>query len=158
MGVDGLTALPPAEDPTIAVFVMAPARVRAEDDLHRPRRATDGWAGGVPLEELSLAAGPEHCGWQEATYLAGQGLTAPCDQLGRLWVRDPKGVLDFYPRAQEEVRAQAELPNDARWTSYAQDGVELWIAPSDNADYIYLVNTANRDDIERWVRGGGGCA
>lgn len=138
-----------------------PARSLADRYDQAPPYPGDPWTKDgkeVPREELNLAAGPEHCGWQEATYLAGQGLSAPRDQHGPLWVRDPKGVLDFYPRAQAEFRAQAELPGDARWTGYAQDGVELWIAASDNADYIYLVNTANRSDIERWVRGGGGCA
>jgi hypothetical protein len=112
----------------------------------------------VPQDELVLAAGPEHCGWQESTYIGGKALSKPRARLGAYWVRDPKGVLDFEPRLQAEFRPRAALPADAVWTGYAQDGVELWVAPSDSADYVYLVNVADRRDVERWVRGGGLCA
>lgn len=112
----------------------------------------------VPRDELVLAAGPEHCDWQESTSLRGRGLSAPRDERGRQWVRDPKGVLGFDPRAKAQFRARAELPADAAWTGYVQDGVEVWVAPNDDAEYVYLVNSADRRDVERWVRGGGLCA
>lgn len=112
----------------------------------------------VPTRELTLAAGPEHCGWQAAAYLGGAGLAAPRDDRGPLWVRDPKGVLEHFPRARAEFQAKAVLPSDAAPTGYAQGRVELWTAPSDAFDYVYLVNADSRTDIERWVRGGGGCA
>jgi hypothetical protein len=50
------------------------------------------------------------------------------------------------------------LPSDAAATGYTHGDVELWLAPSDNGEYVYLVNSRNRADVERWVRGGGGCA
>lgn len=112
----------------------------------------------VPREELVLAAGPEHCGWQDSAFIGGEALSAPRDEVGPHWVRDPRGVLTFDPRAQAEFRSPAQLPSDAAWTGYAQDGVELWVAPSDRADYVYLVNSTDRSDTERWVRGGGLCA
>lgn len=108
--------------------------------------------------ELSVAAGPEHCDWQEAVYLGGNGLDAPRDQDGRLWSRDPMGVLEHFPRAQQEFRSPAVLPDDAVDTGYRQAAVELWVAPSDEARYVYFVNAQDRTDVERWVRGGGGCA
>lgn len=138
-----------------------PARSLAERYDEPPTWPGDPWTKNgkeVPRDELVLAAGPEHCDWQESAFLAGDALPAPHDQRGDLWVRDPKGVLDHEPRAQKEFQAQADLPPDATWTGYAQDGVELWVAPSDDAEYVYLVNSARRDDIERWVRGSGGCA
>ena len=112
----------------------------------------------VSRDELVLAAGAEHCGWEDSAFLAGEALNASRDQPGALWVRDPKGVLDHDPRAKADFRSPAALPADANWTGYVQDGVELWVADSDKADYVYLVNRADRDDIERWVRGGGLCA
>lgn len=112
----------------------------------------------VPHAELAVFPAPEHCGWQEAIYLSGTGLYAPRDQDGRLWSRDPKGVLQHFPRAQLEFRSPAVLPADAADTGYRQGAVELWVAPSDEARYVYVVNGEDRDDVERWVRGGGGCA
>lgn len=112
----------------------------------------------VSRDELVLAAGAEHCDWEDSAFIAGEALEAPRDERGLLWVRDPRGVLDHDPRAQAEFRSPAALPADAEWTGYVQDGVELWAAPSDKADYVYLVNRGDRQDVERWVRGGGLCA
>lgn len=112
----------------------------------------------VPHFELTVAAGPEHCQWQRATYLSGDGLRAPRDDAGGLWARDPHGVLDHHPRAQAEFRSPATLPRDAAFTGYHQGPVEVWTAPSDGAAYVYLVNAEDPADVERWVRGGGGCA
>ena len=112
----------------------------------------------VTHSELAVAAGPEHCDWQEATFLSGYGLDAPRDSAGRLWARDPGGVLEHFPKAKAEFQAQAVLPADAVDTGYRQGHVEVWTAPSDAAEYVYLVNGADPGDVERWVRGGGGCA
>jgi hypothetical protein len=108
--------------------------------------------------ELSVAAGPEHCSWQEAAYLGGSGLPAPRDEHGSLWARDPKGVLSHFPKAQQDFRSPATLPSDAAFTGYHPGPVEVWTAPSDASEYVYLVNGEDRRDVERWVRGGGGCA
>jgi len=105
-----------------------------------------------------VAAGPEHCSWQEAVYLSGTGLKAPRDMAGGLWERDPTGVLEHFPRAKRDFRARAVLPPDAADTGFRQGAVEVWTAPSDRAAYVYLVNGQDRADVERWVRGGGGCA
>jgi hypothetical protein len=112
----------------------------------------------VPAGELRLAAGPEHCNWQEAAFLGGTGLPAPRDARGGSWTRDPKGVLDHFPQSMKGFRASATLPDDAAPTVYTQGPVELWTAPSDGFEYVYLVNADDRTDVERWVRGGGGCA
>lgn len=112
----------------------------------------------VPRDELTLARGPEHCDWQDALYLSGTALPAPRDERGDLWARDPEGVLDHFPRARADFRADAVLPADARATGYRQGDAEVWTAPSDAGDYVYLVHAGRPDDAERWVRGGGGCA
>jgi hypothetical protein len=111
----------------------------------------------VPVQELLLVDGPSHCGWERAKFLGGTGL--PADDKGTPeWTRDPEGVLTHFPRAKQDFRAHAVLPADAAATGYTQGDVELWIAPSDKGDYVYLVNARDRSDVERWVRGGGGCA
>lgn len=133
-------------------------RSLAERYDEAPAWPGDSWTkngGEVSREELVLAAGPEHCAWQDSAAIGGKALSAPRDEVGPHWVRDPKGVLVFDPRAKAEFRSPAQLPSDAAWTGYAQDGVELWVAPSDSADYVYLLNSADRSDTERWVRGGG---
>lgn len=138
-----------------------PARRLAERYNEPPAWPGDPWTRNgkeVSRDELVLAAGAEHCSWEDSAFIAGEALEAPRDERGQLWVRDPTGVLDHDPRAKAEFRSPATLPADAEWTGYSQDGVELWTAASDNADYVYLVNRANREDIERWVRGGGLCA
>lgn len=112
----------------------------------------------VTRDEISLAAGPEHCGWQDAVYLGSSRLGAPRDERGGLWARDPDGVLTHAPEVRAGFRARAVLPPDARATGYRQGAVEVWTAPSDGAEFVYLVNSTDRADVERWVRGGGGCA
>jgi hypothetical protein len=101
---------------------------------------------------------PSNCDWQEAVYLGGSGLAAPRDRLGGLWARDPKGVLEHFPRAQREFQSPAVLPAGAVDTGYRQGAVELWVGPDEDARYVYFVNGGDRTDVERWVRGGGGCA
>lgn len=138
-----------------------PERSLAERYDDPPAWPGDPWTKNgkeVSRDELVLSAGAEHCNWEDSAFIAGEALEAPQDERGLLWVRDPNGVLEHDPRAKAEFRSAAALPADAEWTGYAQDGVELWIAASDDADYVYLVNEGNRDDIERWVRGGGLCA
>ena len=149
-----------------------PQQVDSSDSDEPDRSLADrydeppGWPGDpwikdgleVSRDELVLAAHAQHCGWEQSAFIAGEALAAPRDERGSLWVRDPRGVLSHDPRAKADFRSPAVLPADAEWTGYAQDGVELWAAASDNADYVYLVNKANRNDIERWVRGGGLCA
>ena len=103
----------------------------------------------VPATELSLHAGPEHCGWQDAALLGGSALTKPGE--GQVaWVRDPDGVLDR-PEVQQAFQAKATLPADATFTGYHLFAVELWTAPSDDGEFVYLVNGHDRDDVERWV-------
>ena len=51
-----------------------------------------------------------------------------------------------------------QVPIGLAPTGYTRGDVELWLAPSDDGAYVYLVNARNRSDVERWVNGGGGCA
>lgn len=148
----GTTSQPPGEPDRTSL---------AETFANAPEWPGDPWfhAGReVTRDEMTLARGPEHCSWQDAVYLSGSALPAPRDENGRLWARDPQGVLEHFPRAEADFRARAVLPEDARATGHRQGNAEVWTAPSDKGDYVYLVNTGRPADAERWVRGGGGCA
>lgn len=103
----------------------------------------------VPATEVSLHAGPEHCGWQDAAFLSGAALTGS-GEGSTAWARDPDGVLDR-PEVQQAFQAMATLPADATFTGHHLFAVELWTAPSDAGDFVYLVNGHDRDDVERWV-------
>lgn len=135
---EGVVDLPPLPPVLAAYFTDTPAY---------PGRPWSKEGVAVPTSELSLAAGPEHCNWERARFL---GWTL-------LYSRDPEGVLTHSPGSQAGFRAGAVLPPDAAATGYTQGPVELWTAPSDRGEFVYLVNSADRNDAERWVRGGGGC-
>ncbi|MDT7572208.1 MAG: hypothetical protein QOE05_2382 [Actinomycetota bacterium] len=121
-----------------------------------PGKPWEKYGEPVPPQDLSLAQGPSHCQWEGALFLGGAVL--PAGKAGREWTRDPEGVLTHYPRSKQEFQAHATLPDDAAPTGYTRGDVELWLAPSDEGAYVYLVNARDRTDVERWVNGGGGCA
>lgn len=144
-----------------AVVDAADRRTLAERYDNAPEWPAPPWykdGQEVLLSELTLWRGPEHCNWEAATYLGGNALGNYRDSRGNLWVRDPHGVLEHFPRAKRDFRSRVALPVDAAATGFEQPGVELWKAASDRGDYVYLVNSHDRQDVERWVRGGGFCA
>lgn len=110
------------------------------------------WTRGgveVPPTEIVAAAGPEHCGWQSATFLTlGWPLgTRPQTAAGaRQYVRDPRRVL---PSRLPPLELDATLPADASPTGYAHGPVRLYLAPSDQDRAAYLVLG---DSVERWPR------
>ncbi len=100
--------------------------------------------------ELVTIAGPAHCDWQTATFLMigwPPPATAPTASNARQYVRDTKGVLGFrrLPRFERGVA----LPPDAKATGHRLGAIELYVSPSDDERWIYLVGPA---DIERWPR------
>ena len=110
----------------------------------------------VPATELQLARGATHCNWQDSAYIGGKALgTNGDDPIRAVWSRDPSGVIN--DRTKAGFKAKARLPDDASFTGYTQGPVELWTAASDGGEYVYLVNSTDRTDVERWVAGGGGC-
>lgn len=106
----------------------------------------------VPREEIAAAAGPEHCGWQSATFLTlgwPPGTRAQHANGARQYLRDPRGVLSGGPRLALEPRAS--LPPDARPSGYRTGDVELWLA-ADADRYVYFVDARNHMAAERWPR------
>jgi hypothetical protein len=159
--VPGMTATLTPVDPAPATESPAPGSMslasRFEDPPAWPGHPWHKNGQPVPESELVLARGDAHCGAEDTAYIGGAALgTNGGDAFRSVWSRDPNGVINETTR--DGFRARAELPPDAAFTGYTQGAVELWVAPSDRGEYVYLVNAENRSDVERWVAGGGGCA
>jgi hypothetical protein len=93
---------------------------------------------------LKEERGPEHCGWESATFLRYQ----------RDWyVKDPQRAL---PPAEQPVgyTANAELPTDAVPTGFNSDGRELWISASTGGTAVFVVTP---ERTGRWPRLTAGC-
>ncbi|MBC9735107.1 hypothetical protein [Nocardioides marmotae] len=95
----------------------------------------------VPTTELEAQAGPEHCDWQDMTFLhlAGDGRDAT-------FARDPhRDVRDSFA---EPYLAHTTLPPDAVDTGYRRGEDRMWIAPGDARVYV----GEGPDDVELWPR------
>ncbi|MBA3690553.1 MAG: Gmad2 immunoglobulin-like domain-containing protein [Actinobacteria bacterium] len=108
---------------------------------------------GAPLV-LHTFEGAEHCGWTSVTFMSmgwpiGTEVASEGDAF-RLYIRDPQGVLGTTTSG--VFRAHATLPEDAVDTGYHRGDWQLWIAPSDADQAVYVVNAdpAARGVVERW--------
>jgi hypothetical protein len=104
----------------------------------------------VTPEELGTIAGPDHCGWQSATFLTigwPPGTASTTSARARQYIRDPKGV--FGSRFRDRLVRNVTLPPDARPTGYRYGAIEIYLSPSDQDDAIYLLSPTDR---ERWPR------
>lgn len=95
----------------------------------------------VPVTTITSRAGPEHCDWQDITFLDVDTKSGE-----REYLRDTTGELGSYLTTTFD--ASATVPKQAIDTGYERDGRHLWLHPDGTA--AYLVNTLNRDDVERW--------
>jgi len=89
----------------------------------------------VPTSIITSWQGPEHCGWESATFLTFED---------RQYISDPRGVLGdvgFVVPFDDD----AELPSDATDTGYHSDSRQLWV--SADASIAYIVDD-NR--VEAW--------
>lgn len=91
----------------------------------------------VPTSTITSSQGPEHCGWESATFLR-------VDEKG--YISDPKGVLDGKGFV-TPFDADTELPSDAIDTGYQQQGRRLWLS---NDRLIAFVVTAAGVGVEAW--------
>ncbi|MET1059042.1 MAG: hypothetical protein ABWX84_05570 [Nocardioides sp.] len=93
----------------------------------------------VPTTEVTSYAGPEHCDWQDITFLRLGG-----EVKGRQFLRDVDGELAEQTRSTYD--GSATLPDAARDTGFHREGRELWVT----RDAAYLVDLSDPGDVERW--------
>jgi hypothetical protein len=105
----------------------------------------------VASADLEASAGPSHCGWDSLTFLYigwPLGTHSISAAPEREYIRDPRRTLHTQTLAGTWAR-NPTLPADARDTGYRYDVLKLYLAPSDENSYAYLVAPA---DSERWPR------
>lgn len=116
-----------------------PAELPAEvsDDLGiGVWRTADG--DPVPVDRVASFPGPEHCDWQDITFLTLGDDTQ--------YLRDTAGELRRWSTTSYD--AGATVPDDAHDTGLERDGRHLWLAADRSA--AYLVATGDPGDVERW--------
>lgn len=95
----------------------------------------------VPVTEVQSGPGPEHCDWQDITFL-----TLDTENGERQYLRDTTGELrDLLATTFD---ASATLPKQATDTGFRRDGRRLWLHPKGSA--AYLVEKTNPNNVERW--------
>ena len=101
-------------------------------------------------EVINVIVAPEHCGWESAAMMhVGRPLGDPAkDSLETdQYIRDPENVMPQDQLA-SKLQLDARLPDDAEYTGYRTEFMELWLDPDDDRA-AYLVFA---DHIERWPR------
>lgn len=97
---------------------------------------TDERGRAVPTSMVHSGPGPEHCGWDDLTFLylggAERGVVFVRDRDGEIW---PELLRTTYD---DEV----VLPAEAEDTGYRRDGRELWLAADRSAAYVVDGNGA----------------
>ena len=91
----------------------------------------------VPAARIFSRPGPEHCGWETATFLRLDG---------ELYLRDPNGVLA--DQTVGRFRTEAALPTDAVNTGWHTADWRLFTVPDQR--FVYVMTTDGT--IERWSR------
>ena len=101
----------------------------------------DAWGRRMPVTQVVSFEGPEHCGWDDITFLtiAESGHSIE-------YVRDANHELNQQLRAAFD--AHSSLPKAAVDTGLQRDGRELWLGPGDEA--AYLVSLSIPGDVEKW--------
>ena len=96
----------------------------------------------VPIAEVRSSPGPEHCDWQDITFLS----LGPDDEDVQTYLRDTTGELADWTTTTYD--GAAVLPDDATTTGFRRDGRVLWLGTAPNA--AYLVSVDDPSDVERW--------
>ena len=95
----------------------------------------------VPIAKIWSSQGPEHCGWEDITFLT---LTTPDGE--REYLRDTTGELR--DSLATTFDPSATVPDGAIDTGYEQGGRHLWLHPDGSA--AYLVDKTDPENVERW--------
>jgi len=96
----------------------------------------------VPVSRVQSFPGPEHCDWQDITFL----YVGP-EPHQDTYLRDTAGELSDLLRT--TYADDVSLPKDATDSGYHHDGRELWLQPG-KPDAAYLVSVTDPKDVERW--------
>ncbi len=104
---------------------------------------TDAGGHRVATSTIRSAPGPEHCDWQEITFLSLGGPTGAQYLSG-----DAGGDLADNLLAPPATRTH--LPKDAVDSGYQRDGRRLLLAADRSA--AYLVDLDDPTDVQRWPR------
>ncbi|GAA4369540.1 hypothetical protein [Nocardioides caricicola] len=96
----------------------------------------------VPTTEVVSYAGPEHCDWQDLTFLR-IGFATDVDRRFDQYV---SGDLGFGMSTDPDP--SATLPGDAVDTGWSREGQELWLGDEPRA--AYLVDSDDPRQVERW--------
>lgn len=121
------------------------------DPAELPAAVTDDFGIGVwtdedgrrlPVTDIVSRAGPEHCGWQDITFL----VLDEERESSRLYLRVTTSELRDYRRSTFDP--SATLPGRATDTGWQHAGRRLWLDPDGTA--AYLVDTDDPTDVERW--------
>lgn len=89
----------------------------------------------VPTSVISSARGPQHCGWESATFLRFDG---------KSYVSDPAGVLSDAGLV-VPFDDDAELPSDSIDTGYQREGRRVWLSSDRTVAFI-----VTGDSVEAW--------
>lgn len=97
----------------------------------------------VPITTVRSSSGPEHCGWQDMTFLDLDG--GALGAAGETFVDRPSADLAEYFGA--EAEAHLPLPADAVDTGYHRSDDHLWLAPDHAVAYV-----GTAEDVAAWPR------
>lgn len=107
-----------------------------------------------------LVRGPAHCVSKQTLWLR----SSPSEPLQEgSWpaigyLRDPNHTSDNFAKGAQPFLSPAALPSDAKFTGVTVGVAELWLSPVEAAQYVYVVNSRDRNDVERWPALVGLCA
>jgi hypothetical protein len=105
----------------------------------------------VGTDVIATAAGPEHCGWQTATFLTlgwPPGRSSSTAAGARQYIRDPKNAIGT-PYLKTPLQLRASLPPDAVPTGLTYRGLQIYTSPTDQDVAIYVTGW---HITERWPR------
>ncbi len=107
----------------------------------------------APTETIISITGPGHCDWESATLLHIGSPLGSVMESGRdvhQYLGDPEGIFaQLTDRLRSTYDPNADLPNDAKFSGYVRNGVELWVSQSQIDEAIYMVDGSR---VERWPK------
>jgi hypothetical protein len=127
-GIESWASCDPSEFPATVAEELG---IRVWHDQHGDR---------VPVSTITHYPGPEHCGWQDITFLSMGGAD------DAQYVADREG--EFAGLLKTSYDGDAVLPEDAVDTGFEYDDWHLWLAADRSAAYV--VSVAEPSRVERW--------